>query len=318
VPDVAAAQGLRHTVLFYRNLPEYRAAVRHYAQAGLDNGEPVLLALPRPAVVLPAYQPALRDQVAVTDLSDLGRNPARIIPALLAFAHARGHGGGRVRILCESIWPGRTPAEVREASWHDGLMDRALADVPATLVCPYSAGLPSDVLSTAAGTHPWQFGSDAFAPSPAYTEAAWPASRQQALPSPPPDAAMIEYRSDLRPLRAMITDVGQRARLPTGKVTDLTIAVNEIAANTLRHTSAGGVARAWQSGGEVVCQLSDTGFIDDPMAGLRRNAIDEPGGQGLWLVNQLCDLVEIRTGAAGTVVRLHMRVPGRLWPARRA
>ena len=28
--------------------------------------------------------------------------------------------------------------------------------------------------------------------------------------------------------------------------------------------------------------------------------------RGLWLANQLCDLVQIRTLPAGTVVRLHM------------
>ena len=31
------------------------------------------------------------------------------------------------------------------------------------------------------------------------------------------------------------------------------------------------------------------------------------GGRGVWLANQLCDLVQIRSGAAGTVVRLHAR-----------
>jgi anti-sigma regulatory factor (Ser/Thr protein kinase) len=31
------------------------------------------------------------------------------------------------------------------------------------------------------------------------------------------------------------------------------------------------------------------------------------GGRGLWLVNQLCDLVQLRSSAAGGVVRLHMR-----------
>jgi hypothetical protein len=30
------------------------------------------------------------------------------------------------------------------------------------------------------------------------------------------------------------------------------------------------------------------------------------GGRGLWLTNQLCDLVQIRSGDAGTVVRAHV------------
>ena len=32
------------------------------------------------------------------------------------------------------------------------------------------------------------------------------------------------------------------------------------------------------------------------------------GGRGLWMVNQLCDLVQRRTLAAGAVVRLHLYV----------
>ena len=28
-------------------------------------------------------------------------------------------------------------------------------------------------------------------------------------------------------------------------------------------------------------------------------------GRGVWMANQLCDLVQVRSGARGTVVRLH-------------
>jgi anti-sigma regulatory factor (Ser/Thr protein kinase) len=35
---------------------------------------------------------------------------------------------------------------------------------------------------------------------------------------------------------------------------------------------------------------------------------DQTGGRGLWLANQLCDLVELRSGPVETVVRLHMRL----------
>jgi hypothetical protein len=33
---------------------------------------------------------------------------------------------------------------------------------------------------------------------------------------------------------------------------------------------------------------------------------DEPSGRGVWMANQLCDLVQIRTYADGNAVRLHM------------
>ena len=31
-------------------------------------------------------------------------------------------------------------------------------------------------------------------------------------------------------------------------------------------------------------------------------------GNGLWVVNQLCDLAELRTGSTGTTIRLHIRL----------
>jgi hypothetical protein len=33
------------------------------------------------------------------------------------------------------------------------------------------------------------------------------------------------------------------------------------------------------------------------------------GGHGMWLANQLCDLVQVRSSRAGTVVRLLVKAP---------
>ena len=84
------------------------------------------------------------------------------------------------------------------------------------------------------------------------------------------------------------------------------IAASEVAANTLRHTGGSGIIRLWSADEEVLCQVEDSGFIADPLAGHRRPVGNRPGGQGLWLVNQLCDLAEISTSEVGTTIRLHM------------
>lgn len=34
----------------------------------------------------------------------------------------------------------------------------------------------------------------------------------------------------------------------------------------------------------------------------------QQGGYGLWIANQLCELVQVRTFATGSVVRLHLRL----------
>jgi hypothetical protein len=46
--------------------------------------------------------------------------------------------------------------------------------------------------------------------------------------------------------------------------------------------------------------------IDDPLAGRERPAGLHDGGRGLWMVNHLCDLVQVRSSPAGTVVRLRL------------
>jgi hypothetical protein len=38
-----------------------------------------------------------------------------------------------------------------------------------------------------------------------------------------------------------------------------------------------------------------------------RPSLDQSGGWGLWLANQLCDLVQLRELPEGSVVRLHQR-----------
>ena len=46
------------------------------------------------------------------------------------------------------------------------------------------------------------------------------------------------------------------------------------------------------------------------MAFLGQPLPDQPGGRGLWLANQLCDLVQIRnTGADASVIRMRARLP---------
>ena len=86
------------------------------------------------------------------------------------------------------------------------------------------------------------------------------------------------------------------------------LAVSEVAANTLRHTASSGTLTIWREAGEVVCEIQDEGMITDPLAGQRRPGPDATGGHGLWLVYQVCDLVELRSDEAGTTIRMRMAI----------
>ena len=83
--------------------------------------------------------------------------------------------------------------------------------------------------------------------------------------------------------------------------------VGEVAANSIRHGGGHGTALLWRTDQSVTCELRDAGVIADPLVGLVRPTAGQIGGRGLWFVNNLCDLVEVRSSPGeGTRVRLSM------------
>jgi anti-sigma regulatory factor (Ser/Thr protein kinase) len=84
------------------------------------------------------------------------------------------------------------------------------------------------------------------------------------------------------------------------------IAVSEIAANTVVHAGGAGILRTWPHGTALVCEIRDEGRIADPLAGRHPDSPPAESGHGLRVAHELCDLIELRSGPWGTVVRLHM------------
>jgi anti-sigma regulatory factor (Ser/Thr protein kinase) len=91
---------------------------------------------------------------------------------------------------------------------------------------------------------------------------------------------------------------------------DLALAVSEVAANSIRYGGGGGLLRIWRDGQTLVCEVRDRGYIDDPLIGRTAPEPMAEGQRGLWLVNQLCDLVQLRSLDDGVVVRLHTDLAG--------
>jgi anti-sigma regulatory factor (Ser/Thr protein kinase) len=98
------------------------------------------------------------------------------------------------------------------------------------------------------------------------------------------------------------------AGLPDDRVVDFVIAVSEVAGNTVRHAKSPGTMEIWSDDDEIVCEIRDEGVITDPQAGRQPPPPDASGGHGLWLVHQVCDRVEVRSGEDGTVIRMHLRL----------
>jgi anti-sigma regulatory factor (Ser/Thr protein kinase) len=300
-----AGDGIRHVAWLYQNPSEYLAVIREFVAAGVSAAEPVLVAVPSyrlpPGWDLPGGAAGVR----ILDSADLGRNPARVMPAIRAFADE--HPGQHIRVVSELAWAGRSGAELSEVARYEMMVNLAFARTPITMICLYDAAeLPRSAISAACASHPWLRQGGGEHHSDEYRRAQDGHTRPEPPLPVPSGAQTMSYRNDLRPVRALVAAEADRAGLSGPRRTDLVIAASEVAANTLKHTGAAGLVRVWVTRDEILCQFDDSGHIRNPLAGYGRPSGDDPGGQGLWLVNQVCDLAEIRTSAAGTTIRMHM------------
>lgn len=300
----------RHVALFYGTEREYRDAVAEFVAEGLTAGQTAFVAVPGPKIEpLRDALAARAADVAFADMTEMGRNPAWIIPRVQAVIDASD--GRPVRYVGEPIWAERSAEELREATRHEALINLAFAEAPALILCPYDTRrLDASVLAGAERTHPALRHGDVIAPSARYDGLAqFPADFDGPLPPCPPSAETFTYRSDLTRVRTTVGRHARAAGLPAPRVFDLVLSVSELAANTLRHADGRGTLRIWHDAAEIVCEVSDGGHIKDPLVGRYRPAQGSLGGHGLWIVHQACDLVELRSGAEGTTIRLHMRRP---------
>jgi anti-sigma regulatory factor (Ser/Thr protein kinase) len=244
-------------------------------------------------------------------MAAVGANPARIIPAWREFVDAHAAPGRPLRGIGEPIYPERTATELVECHRHEALLNLAFADTPSFwLVCPYDTdALPADVVETARRTHPSVMAGGTAHDSPVFAGAdAIAAPFADPLPAPPATARAMDVSLDALGAVRRFVAAHADAILSRDRAEDLLLAVNELATNTVRHGGGRGVLRIWRESGALVCEVSDAGRIEQPLAGRQRPRPGQIGGYGLWLANQLCDLVQMRAFATGGVVRLHMRL----------
>ena len=95
------------------------------------------------------------------------------------------------------------------------------------------------------------------------------------------------------------------AGLSGDRLDDFVVAVNELLTNSVRHGGGAGRIELWADAGRVVCEVTDPGDGPArPPQSQERPAPDQPGGWGLWLVGELTDSLEVKTGEDGTTVRI--------------
>jgi len=297
-----------HAALFYTGEREYLDGVSGFLAPAIESGAPVVIAAPK--LGLERLRDGLNGaskRVELLDMAELGVNPARIIPAIGEVVDA--HPDELVYFVGELDWSAREQEEIAEAAYHEALINRAFRGKRVEILCPYDLNASgAEIVAEAERTHPLLCHRHGRSASAAYAHRALPTHCEAPLHAPPREARSLRFElDDLIRVRTLVSEEAARAGLPLGQCGDVVLAVDELATNSIRHGGGSGTICVWRSDGRVTCEVSDAGRIQDPLVGRVRPQPGARAGRGLWIVNQLCDLVQIRSGPRGTTVRIHAR-----------
>lgn len=293
----------RHEAFGYDGAEGFAAQVTDFVLAGLAEDAAVLVVAP--AERLGSVRDVLgadgRD-VEFLDMLDVGHNPARIIPLWREFLDR--NEGRPCRGVGEPVHEGRRAAALVECHQHEMLLDVAFADTDWRLLCAYALPEPAP----ARASHSWWDG----ASNPAFDARHGGGTLAQPLPEPFGPTALLRFDLDgVTGVREYVTGKARRHGLDADAVERLALAVHEVMVNSVDHGGGGGMLRLWAEDDDLVCEVRDEGVITDPLVGRRRPTLTQPRGRGMWMVNQLCDLVQVRSSPdIGAVVRLRIAGTG--------
>jgi anti-sigma regulatory factor (Ser/Thr protein kinase) len=297
-----------HEALFYRGDADFLAGLLPFVRDGLERDEAVVVAEPRPRLEL--LRDALGDDASAVeflDMAEIGANPARIIGVWADALDRHTTAGRRLRGVGEPAYPGRRGAEFVECRLHEMLLNHAFDEGPGwRLLCPYDQEhLPRTVTQAALHTHPIRSTSTTRLPSDGYVTGGHMAAFAERLPEPGDAVLRGGYGPDDIPAtRRTVAQWAQSCGLPAERVEALALAASELATNSVRHGGGTGTLAMWVDNGAAVVQFSDAGTLREPLTGRLSPPLDAEGGRGLYLVHQLCDLVQVRSSDRGTTVRL--------------
>jgi hypothetical protein len=296
-----------HPALFYRGTAEYLDGTVRFIRQGLIVGEPVALAVPGPNLRLILTELGTdAERVRLLDMTRAGRNPGRIIPNVLR-AFSDSHPGGRVRIIGEHLWTGRTAKEYAACAQHEGLINIALAGRPVTMLCPYDVDrVGPRTLADAEANHPLVIDASGERVSTCFVpERALADDNRVCSPAVGPSFTFNATNQTLAGQFAC--DRAGRLGLG-GDHAELKLIVGELVARSLVHGSAAGTLRIWVDRGYLVCEVRHAGRINEPLVDRPLADPRRPDGRGLLLVHHLSDLVEQRVSPQGSATRVYLKL----------
>jgi anti-sigma regulatory factor (Ser/Thr protein kinase) len=301
---------LIHHALLYASAEQFLATAVPFVAGGLSNGDTVV------AVTVDRNAALLREQLGV-DASRLSfvaargwyDTPGRTLAAYYELVDEVTARHGFLRVLADMAWAG-DPVETSGWARYESVVNVAFAASPAWMVCGYDvSALPAAAVHGARLTHPELATGVDSEPSRVYTDPeTYFAQHNEPLPPPPEEGfERVEFFADPSAVRRLVAGNAARLGLPSHRLDDLLVSVNEVVTNAIRHGAGHGHVRLWATGRWVVCDIADPGTAHDRFLGYLRSDTDADHGHGLWIARQLCDLMDIRTGGPGTTVRLYVR-----------
>ncbi len=305
--------GLIHQALLYDGDEDFVATLAPFCSEGLARGERVF------AVTTPGNIALLRDAlggraggVEFTVADEWYRAPGRTLGAYSRYVDEHKAAHGRVRVIGEPVWLGRSAEAEAEWTRYESVVNVAFASSPAWIVCPYDRRmLPEHIVAYARRTHPVLLMGEGPRASEVFTDPAAFVYEGDELPLPaPPDVAGsvldVDFDADLALLRGRVAEYAAGLGLPGERVELLLVVVNELAANSVQYGGGGGRFRLWARRDDVVCDVIDDGRMLEAFPGYLPPSASARRGHGLWVVRQICDLVQIRTDPLGTQVRVYL------------
>ncbi|MEV7004870.1 sensor histidine kinase [Streptosporangium sp. NPDC051022] len=307
---VAEAAGLRHEIYSYSGEAQFLTGVLSFIDDALAAGEVVLVSVPKDRERMLREELTGSDPgVVFMDASALGRNPARLIPAWQRWISERAGEGRPVRGIGETDWNGRGAAEIEELRYHEWLLNLAFTGSPAWwLLCPYDTDtITPEAMRAINRCHPFSLREGSHLPCPDFVQEPFTWDELEASCDPFEEFAYT--RGDLAAVRDKVVACAAPYGLKGDRLRETLVAVTEVAGNSIAHGGGHGTLRTWVQQGTLVCEFRDEGVISDPMIGRRAPTPHSLHGRGMWLVHQLCDLVQIRsTPETGTIIRLHIKL----------
>lgn len=299
-----------HPAFLYESREDFLEYMVPYVSGAIEKAETVLVAAK--GALLGPLRAEIGEHALVTleDTEAWHPHPASRLRAFHEFlTDGISSGATHLRLAAEPVWP-RGPAEYTyEWQRYESVLNAVLASFPASLVCLYDAAeLNTSILEVAKHTHPKLYERGSGGASAAYEPPdAFLRRWNLELGRPPLTAERFDNLEDLPAARRLIQERATAAGVLPGCAADLSIAANEVLTNALLHGGGARALRVWTEDNRFICQIEDEGpGIGNALAGYQPPRSEGVGGRGLWVARQLVDLMQIDSGATGTIVRLHV------------